>query len=85
MKPIGRLISRLRYSFSIKTIRVRGGGGGGGGGYYTVIKPSQGLSAYWLLSYCYYGSVLSPPPSVFFMTPQLQIICCYIARYYVRK
>ena len=27
--------------------------------------------------------LLSPPPV--FYDPQLQIICCYIARYYVRK
>ena len=30
------------------------------------------------------GSILSPPSSVFY-DPQLQIISCYIARYYVRK
>ena len=30
------------------------------------------------------GSILPPPPSVFY-DPQLQIICCYIARYDVRK
>ena len=35
---------------------------------------------------CLFGiySVPPPPPSVFY-DPQLQIICCYIARYYVRK
>ena len=29
------------------------------------------------------GSILFLPPV--FLRPQLQIICCYIARYYVRK
>ena len=29
------------------------------------------------------GALFCPPPV--FYDPQLQIICCYIARYYVRK
>ena len=33
------------------------------------------------------GSILfpPPPPPPRFFTPQLQIICCYLARYYVKK
>ena len=32
----------------------------------------------------FFGSILPPPPSVFYDT-QLQIICCYITRYYVKR
>ena len=32
-----------------------------------------------------FGSILSPPPPSVFYDPQLQIIRCYIARYYVGK